>query len=108
MTAPHRFPLPVCRFPLLIGSLFAAPAIVAAQNPTLPPPSQAQSALQQALQQNPGLADVVRQKLRQSGMSADQVRARLAASGYPPGLLDAYLGGTPTGQALGIPGAQEL
>src|SRR5438046_2716777 len=104
-THSRRAP-PVSHLPLLLGILLVAAAAVPAQNPTLPPPSQAQSALQQALQQNPGLADVIRQKLVQSGMSADQVRARLAASGYAPGLLDAYLGGA--GQAPGTPGAQEL
>src|SRR2546426_7975626 len=62
-----------------------------AQNP--PSPAQAQGALQQALQQNPGLADVIRQRIQQSGMTPDQIRARLQASGYPSNLLDAYLGG---------------
>src|SRR2546422_11115196 len=60
-----------------------------AQNPPLPPPSQAQGALQQALQQQPGLADVLRQRIQQSGLTADQIRARLQASGYPANLLDA-------------------
>src|SRR5213594_2954048 len=73
---------------------------VVAQNPPLPPPSQAQGALQQAVQQNPGLTDVIRQRILQSGLSAEQVRARLAASGYPANLLDAYLSGTVSGAAL--------
>src|SRR5256712_6638259 len=63
-----------------------------AQNPPLPPPSQAQGALQQALQQQPGLADVLRQRIQQSGLTADQIRARLQASGYPSNLLDPYPG----------------
>src|SRR5438874_12111589 len=84
----------------------AMPAL--AQNPPLPPPSQAAQALQQAVQQNPALADVIRQKIAQSGMTPDQVRARLQASGYPPSLLDAYLGGQTPGQAAPVPGAQEL
>ena len=88
----------------------------AAQNPPLPPPGQAQSALQQALQQQPGLADAIRQRIQQSGLSPDQIRARLQASGYPSNLLDAYLGAAgpaqgsqPTAlelsaiQALGLP-----
>lgn len=65
---------------------------VAAQNPALPAPSQAQQALEQALQQNPGLAAQIRNRILQSGMTPDQVRARLQASGYPPTLLDSYLG----------------
>src|SRR3989442_13734090 len=72
----------------------------AAQNPPLPPPSQAQQALQEAVQQNPGLADVIRQRLLQSGLTPEQVRARLQASGYPANLFDAYLGGAPPGAAL--------
>jgi len=79
-----------------------------AQNPPLPPPSQAASALQQAVQQNPGLADVIRQRIAQSGLTTDQVRARLQASGYPPTLLDAYLGAQTPGQPSPVPGAQEL
>src|SRR5206468_1703069 len=79
-----------------------------AQNPPLPPPSQAASALQQAVSQNPGLADVIRQRIAQSGLTSDQVRARLQASGYPPTLLDAYLGAQTPGQASPVPGAQEL
>jgi protein involved in polysaccharide export with SLBB domain len=65
------------------------------QNPpiALPPPSQAQAALEQALQQNPGLATQIRNRLLQSGMTPDQVRARLQASGYAPNLLDAFIGG---------------
>src|SRR6266513_6463159 len=79
-----------------------------AQNPPLPPPAQAASALQQAVQQNPGLADMIRQRIAQSGMTSDQIRARLQASGYPPTLLDAYLGAQTPGQASPVPGAQEL
>src|SRR5439155_20411614 len=79
-----------------------------AQNPPLPPPAQAASALQQAVQQNPGLADMIRQRIAQSGMTPDQIRARLQASGYPPTLLDAYLGAQTPGQAAPVPGAQEI
>src|SRR6266699_1225638 len=71
-------------------------------------PSQAPQALQQAVSQNPGLADVIRQRIGQSGLSPDQIRARLQASGYPPTLLDAYLGAQTPGQAAPVPGAQEL
>src|SRR2546425_1929144 len=88
---------------LLLGGLLAAPC--ASQVPT---PSQAPQALQQAVQQNPGLADVIRQRIAQSGMTPDQVRARLQASGYPPTLLDVYLGAQTPGQAAPVPGAQEL
>ena len=74
----------------------------------VPSPAQAPEALQQAVSQNPGLADVIRQRIAQSGLSSDQIRARLQASGYPPSLLDAYLGAQTPGQAAPVPGAQEL
>src|SRR5437773_3780504 len=79
-----------------------------ARNPPLPPPAQAASALQQAVQQNPGLADMIRQRITQSGMTPDQIRARLQASGYPPTLLDVYLGAQTPGQPAPVPGAQEI
>jgi len=90
----------------LCSVLLVLPTLVAGQNP--PPPAQAASALQQAVQQNPGLADVIRQRIAQSGMTSDQIRARLQASGYPPTLLDAYLGAQTPGQPSPVPGAQEL
>src|SRR5437016_12371067 len=89
---------------LMLGLAMAANA----QTPPLPPPSQAASALQQAVQQNPGLADMIRQRIGQSGMTPDQIRARLQASGYPPTLLDAYLGAQTPGQPAPVPGAQEI
>src|SRR5438445_6134682 len=79
----------------------------AGQNTPLPPPPQEQQALQEAVQQNPGLADVIRQRLLQSGLTPEQVRARLQASGYPANLFDAYLGGASPGAALPA-GALEL
>src|SRR5437016_6127140 len=88
---------------LLLGGLLAAPC-----SSQVPTPSQAPQALQQAVQQNPGLADVIRQRIAQSGMTPDQVRARLQASGYPPTLLDAYLGAQTPGQAAPVAGTQEL
>ena len=91
-----------------LGWLLCVPARAAGQVPTLPPPAQATSALQQAVQQNPGLADMIRQRIGQSGMTPDQIRARLQASGYPPTLLDAYMGQPAPGTAAPVPGAQEL
>src|ERR1041385_3593653 len=75
------------------------PMVGFAQQPT---PQQ----VQQALQQQPGLGDVVRSRIAQSGLTPDQVRARLSASGYPSTLLDAYLGGS--GPVQGAPSSQEL
>src|SRR5437867_4510170 len=98
---------PCSLLPLVLGGLLCAPCAGAGQNPPLPPPSQAQQALQEAVQQNPGLADVIRQRLLQSGLTPEQVRARLQASGYPANLFDAYLGGAPPGAALPA-GALEL
>jgi len=81
--------------------LFAAPIAAGAQQP-----SSAQ--IQQALQQNPGLGDVLRQRIQQSGMTPEQIRGRLQASGYPANLLDAYFGAGGPGQAGAQPGALEL
>jgi protein involved in polysaccharide export with SLBB domain len=76
-----------------------APGLVAQQ------PSAAQ--VQQALQQQPGLGDMVRSRIAQSGLSPDQIRARLSASGYPTTLLDPYLSSSAAATAI-APGAQEL
>src|SRR2546425_4096860 len=100
-TAP-RSPLPLFAtaprspLPFVLGGLLLVASSSLAQVPT---PSQAPQALQQAVQQNPGLADVIRQRIAQSGMTPDQIRARLQASGYPPTLLDAYLGRRTPGRA---------
>src|SRR6266571_8861014 len=104
--APER-----ARCSLPAGSLLPLALLLAAAMPApgqVPTPSQAPQALQQAVQQNPGLADVIRQRIAQSGMTPDQIRARLQASGYPPTLLDAYLGGQTPGQGAPVPGTQEL
>src|SRR2546425_11948870 len=69
-------------------------------------PSAAQ--VQQALSQQPGLADVLRQRIQASGLTAEQIRSRLQASGYPSTLLDAYLGAAQAGQVVSTPGALEL
>src|SRR2546428_14069656 len=92
-TAP-RSPLPWAAGVLM---LIAAPVSGGGQ---VPPPSQAQRAPQQPVQQNPGLTDVIRQRILQSGLTPEQVRARLAASGYPSNLLDAHLSGTVSGAVL--------
>src|SRR6266702_469367 len=94
---------PLSLLPIVIGGLVGVAPVSVAQNPPLPPPSQAQQALQEAVQQNPGLADVIRQRLLQSGLTPEQVRARLQASGYPANLFDAYLGGVPPVQQTLLP-----
>src|SRR5882724_3430993 len=109
--APRRAPGETSFFfqlPLLLGAVLGALRPAAAQNPPLPPPGQAQQALQQAIMQNPGLADSLRQRLLASGLTPEQIRARLAAAGYPAGLLDAYLGAAQPGQQAPQPGAAEL
>jgi protein involved in polysaccharide export with SLBB domain len=84
---------------LFVAFAALAPGL-AAQTPTA-------AQVQQALQQQPGLGDVVRSRIAQSGLSADQIRARLTASGYPASLLDPYINATaPVGAPA--PGAQEL
>src|SRR3989441_13118165 len=76
------------------------PPGVAAQQPTA-------AQVQQALQQQPGLGDMVRSRIAQSGLTADQIRSRLSASGYPSTLLDAYLSQS-AGSTTLVPGSQEL
>src|SRR5437016_893719 len=98
--APQRTS-PISLLPFVLGGLVLAVAPVPAggQQPTA-------TQVQQALQQQPGLGDVVRSRIAQSGLSADQIRARLQASGYPGTLLDPYLSATaPSGL---VPGSQEL
>src|SRR5712691_1884263 len=86
------------RIALLVACALA-PGLAAAQQPSA-------SQVQQALQQQPGLADMVRSRISQSGLTPDQIRARLQAGGYPGTLLDPYLSATaPTGL---VPGSQEL
>src|SRR6059058_2004129 len=103
--APSRTS-PLSLLPLLLGGLLGVAEPCVAQNP--PPPSQAQGALERAIEQNPGLADVLRQRIEQSGLTPEQVRARLQAGGYPSNLLDPYLSSTPLGQGAPPPGVQEL
>src|SRR6266545_1354544 len=87
------------RVALFVAFAALAPGLAAQQ------PSAAQ--VQQALQQQPGLGDMVRSRIAQSGLSAEQIRARLSASGYPATLLDPYINATAPGGAP-APGAQEL
>src|SRR5881398_291401 len=90
--APSRTS-PLSLLPLLLGGLLGVAEPCVAQNP--PPPSQAQGALERAIEQNPGLADVLRQRIQQSGLTPEQVRALLQAGGYPSNLLDPYLSARP-------------
>src|SRR3989442_4619471 len=99
--APNRTS-PFSLLPLVVGGLIAVlvAAPVRAQQPTA-------AQVQQALQQQPGLGDMVRGRISQSGLTADQIRSRLSASGYPSTLLDAYLSQSAGPTAL-VPGSQEL
>src|SRR5437870_4493452 len=87
------------RIAKFVAFVALAPAL-AAQQPTA-------AQVQQALQQQPGLGDMVRSRISQSGLTADQIRSRLSASGYPSTLLDAYLSQSAGPTAL-APGSQEL
>src|SRR5712692_4516065 len=98
--APQRTS-PISLLPLVLGGLVIvlAPVPAGAQQPTA-------SQVQQALQQQPGLADMVRSRISQSGLTPEQIRARLQANGYPGTVLDPYLSATaPSGL---VPGSQEL
>src|SRR6266550_946279 len=99
--APNR-PSPFSLLPFLVGglALTIGPIQAGAQQPTA-------SQVQQALQQQPGLSDMVRSRISQSGLTPDQIRARLSASGYPATLLDSYLSTSSAGAAI-APSAQEL
>ena len=77
-----------------------SPGLAAAQQPTA-------AQVQQALQQQPGLGDMVRTRIAQSGLTPDQIRARLSANGYPSTLLDTYLSNN-TAAAPAAPSDQEL
>src|SRR2546423_8500034 len=80
---------------------------LAALTPGLAAQAPTASQVQQALQQQPGLGDAVRNRIAQSGLTPEQVRARLSANGYPSTLLDPYLSANaPVGAPP--PGAQEL
>src|SRR5688572_7299134 len=85
-------------------ALFVA---LAAMAPGLAAQAPTAAQVQQALQQQPGLGDVVRSRIAQSGLTPEQIRSRLQASGYPSSLLDAYLSES-AGGPTPAPGAQEL
>ncbi len=111
MPAPRRRAAGPLRGAVLcaaFAALAARPAPAQQVPANLPPPSQAAAALQQAVQRNPGLADVIRSRITQSGMTPDQVRARLQAAGYPSSLLDSYMGAANPNAPSAAPGAQEL
>src|SRR5256885_7163252 len=98
--APNRTS-PISHLPILVGGLVlaVAPVLAGGQKPSA-------NQVQQALQQQPGLGDMVRNRISQSGLTAEQIRARLQASGHPASLLDPYLSATPPSGPL--PGSQEL
>jgi len=77
-------------FVFALGVLLGGPATSVAQNPPLPPSSQAQQALQQAALQNPGLADSIRRRLEASGLTP----SRFEPGSPLPGTRPAY--STPT------------
>src|SRR2546422_9615400 len=107
MTSSTGRTLSLPGFALALGALLGAQATSGAQTPPLPPPGQAQQAIQQAILQNPELADSLRRRLLASGLTPEQIRARLQASGYPSNLLDAYLGPAGPGSTA-APSAAEL
>jgi protein involved in polysaccharide export with SLBB domain len=91
-----------------IPHLLAGAALLVLATPVAGAQQPSSAQIQQALQQNPGLGDVLRQRIQQSGMTPEQIRARLQASGYPANLLDTYFGAGGPGQTGAQPGALEL
>src|SRR5256714_7217621 len=90
------------------GALLLATITVLGMAPSLASTQQPSAAqVQQALQQQPGLGDMVRSRIAQSGLSAEQIRSRLSASGYPSTLLDSYVNATGP-ETVPVPGSQEL
>ena len=59
-------------FALALGALLGTPATSVSQNPPLPPFGQSQQGLQQAVLQNPGLADSLRRRLEASGLTPER------------------------------------
>ena len=94
MNVRFRFGPLLCAAFLLIGST------VAAQQPS--------AADAQALLQQPGVADQLRQRLGASGLSSDQIRARLRAEGYSESLLDSYLPGAESGAGASAASSAEV
>ena len=88
------------RLLFLTGALLLVLATsLAAQVPTQVPPGQRIPSAEEArdaIRDQPGLVDQLRQRLAQSGLSEDQIRSRLRAAGYPEELLDQYLPGADT------------
>jgi protein involved in polysaccharide export with SLBB domain len=85
--------------------LATGPSLASGQ---VPSPSEAQSALDRALLQNPQLPEMIRSRIRESGMTAEQIRSRLRAGGYPENLLDPYLTAPRAGEVSPTPGTFEL
>ena len=90
-----------------LGAVLLSGARAVQARAQLPPPSQAQAALQQALQQQPALGEVLRARIRRSGLTPEQIRGRLQASGYPTTLLDAFMGDS-LSAVTPVPGSQQL
>src|SRR5437660_9929243 len=85
--APPRA-APFSLLPLVLAGLLGVAEPGVAQNP--PPPSPAQGALERAIEQNTGLADVLPQRIHQSVLTPEQVRARHQAGGDPSNFLLPY------------------
>ncbi|HEX9054023.1 MAG TPA: hypothetical protein VF830_03895, partial [Gemmatimonadales bacterium] len=85
--------------------LIASPA--GAQIPGLPPGTNlTPQQIETLLATRPDLVAQLRQRIADSGLSPDQIRARLQAAGYPPDMLDPYLSGADTTQAVSPTGGQ--
>ncbi len=84
--------LPTRRF-LRAGAVVAAFAILAlsVQASRLAGQQPTAAEVQQRLQEDVGLAELVRQRISQSGLTESQIRTQLQALGYPTTLLDQYL-----------------
>src|SRR3989440_111180 len=90
--------LGACVFALTLSFTTRAQAQTPMQIPGLPA-GMTPEQMVQLLAQNPQLAAQLRHRIEQSGMTPDQIRAQLTANGYPAYLLDAYLGGSQSGEA---------
>ncbi len=92
---------------VLACSLLLIPAHLDAQDIPPRPPGMTDAQIQAMIQQR-GLGEALRQRIQQSGMTPDQIRARLRAAGYSESLIDAYLAPATGGRAAPMPTSEML
>jgi polysaccharide export outer membrane protein len=101
MTPPRSRLTPRLAWWPLALALVLISSTAGAQIPGLPPGTRlTPQEIQTLLATRPDLVVQLRQRIAESGLTPDQIRARLKAAGYPEDMLDSYLGGADTTQAV--------